>query len=115
MRLSASCGASDVGHQLEGIAPLGKKRNAVRKGAPEAVVAKFFRRARVAATAPTGRNDSKAGRAIQVPTPRKKCRLEKPECAAECEDLDSEDGDEFMECVEWQLFGRKGKSQHDGS
>src|SRR5579884_706697 len=56
------------------MAPLGKKRKAVRNGAPVAVVASLPAAAGSAASRPCGRSDAKAGKATQAPTPRKNCR-----------------------------------------
>src|SRR5665213_1026830 len=69
--LKAKSDPSFSGHQADGIAPLGKKTNAVRKGAPVAVVA---RREGTAPSSRIGASDSKAGRARQTPKPRKKRR-----------------------------------------
>ena len=61
------------GHQLAGMAPLGKYTNAVRKGAPEAVVARLLA-AGVAARARVGTSDASEGNAMHAPRPRKKWR-----------------------------------------
>src|SRR5262249_19122316 len=80
--LNASSSFSS-GHHSEGIAPFGKKMNAVRKGAPVAVVANLVAAAPVDAKAFRDPSDSKAGNARQAPSPRKKCRRVKPDrCAA---------------------------------
>src|SRR2546423_369417 len=66
------------GHHFEGIAPFGKKMNAVRKGAPVAVVANLLAVEAVEAKAPKGRSDSKVGNARHAPRPRKKFRRVRP-------------------------------------
>src|ERR1041384_8784324 len=61
VRLSTKSVPVPVGHQADGIAPFGKYRNALRSGAPVAVVAaNFF--APAAANTRAG-NDSRAGTA----------------------------------------------------
>src|SRR4051812_12694995 len=60
------------GHQRVGIAPFGKNINAVRSGAPVAVVAN--RAVELAANERCGISELKAGNATHAPSPRKKCR-----------------------------------------
>ena len=70
--LSLKSAPLPVGHQVAGIAPLGKYTNAVRNGAPVAVVASPF--AASAASTRFGTSDASEGSAMHAPRPRKKCR-----------------------------------------
>ena len=54
--------------------PFGKNMNAARIGAPVEVVASFEAVAASAAEIPRGLSVSKAGNAMQAPSPRRKCR-----------------------------------------
>src|SRR3954469_23616850 len=78
VRLSANLTPSSLGHQAEGIAPLGKKMNAERKGAPVLVVASPFDVAAAPASTRDETSDENAGSATAAPSPRRKCLRLRP-------------------------------------
>src|SRR5437868_5444393 len=76
VRLSTKSFPVLVGHHADGIAPFGKYRNALRSGAPVAVVAVVAANFFALAAAPNTRagNVSKAGTARHTPRLRRKRR-----------------------------------------
>src|SRR5438270_11571018 len=92
VRLSANFEPSSLGHQAEGIAPLGKKMNAERKGAPVLVVASPPGAEAAAASTRVAPSDENAGSATAAPSPRRKCLRLRPAFGPDWPRDDSEVG-----------------------
>src|SRR5436190_21813799 len=92
VRLSAKSLPVPPGNQAEGMAPFGKYKNALRKGAPVAVVAASLRASAAAANTRPGIN-SKAGKARHTPRLRRKRRRLK---LCDKAVLEVREDDEFM-------------------